>query len=397
MGDIDNYTREALAVIRHLSEAIGGRGSCTPQEQQAAEFMADKLRDAGVQGAHTEAIKGVVSTYRPFILAFSSALLGVIVALTFGNRLALAVAALLSLLGAWGMLAETDLSANWMQWILPKSRGHNTVGVIPATGQAQRKVVLSAHLDTHRTPVFYSSKTWHKVFNLLVSAALLSMIVGAFAFCLGVIFNWTWMRWVGLIIAPMQIFALSMCVHADFTPFSPGANDDASGVGVIFGLAKRLQEESLKNTEVWIAYKDCEEVGCYGMAGFLDAHAEELGREAIYLVLDEVGQGRIKYIRLDGIVVKRPTHPRALELAKKVSAGMPELGVVERVGVAYTDAQVATKRGLIALTISCDIPPETSRVSHWHQMSDRVEHIDPRILADAHAFTWGLLQEIDRI
>lgn len=396
MSDNDKYNHEALAIIRHLSEAIGGRGSCTSQEQQAAEYMADQLRGLGVQDVRTETISGVVSTYRPFILAFSGALLGVIIVLVIGNREALAVAALLSLLGAWGMLAETDLSSNWMRWILPKAKGHNTVGVIPPAGPTLRKVVLCAHLDTHRTPVFYSSKTWHRLFSLLVRAASVSMVVGSLSFGLGAAFGWTWMRWAGLVIAPMQIFALSMCAYADFTPFSPGANDDASGVGVTFGLAKRLQAEPLGQTEVWVAFTDCEEVGCYGMAAFLEAHAAELGREAVHLILDEVGQGGIKYINLDGILLKRPTHPRALELARQVTAAMPELGVVERVGVAYTDAQVATKRGLIALTISCLIPPDSSRVSHWHQMSDRVEHVDPRTLAEAHAFAWGLLQEIDR-
>jgi hypothetical protein len=350
----------------------------------------------GVQDVRIEDIQGVVSTYRPFILAFSSALLGVIIVLVFGNRGALLVAALLSLLGAWGMLAETDLSPNWMRWILPKTRGHNTVGVVPAAGQAQHRVVLCAHLDTHRTPVFYSTKTWHKLFSLLVSAAFISMLVGALAFGLGAAFGWIWMRWAGLVIAPMQIFALIMCAHADFTPFSPGANDDASGVGVTFGLAKRLLAEPLKHTGVWFAFTDCEEVGCYGASAFLEAHAGELGTEAVYLILDEVGQGWIKYISLDGIILKRPTHPHAMKLARQVAADMPELGVVERVGLAYTDAQVATKRGLIALTISCDIPPDTSRVSHWHQMSDRVEHVDPQTLSKAHAFTWGLLQEIDR-
>jgi hypothetical protein len=219
--------------------------------------------------------------------------------------------------------------------------------------------------------------------------------VGAVAYTLGALFAWQWVRWLGLAAAAMEAFALVMCLHADRTPFSPGANDNASGVGVTLGLAARLAEEPLSHTEVRLAFTGCEEVAAYGVAAFLDAHAPELGDDAVYLILDQVGVGQLMVLTSDGLILKRKTHPRALALARRADAALPGLDLGEHVGIAYTDAAVATKRGLVALTVDALLSPGSEDGMHWHQMSDTLEHVDAGALADAHAFTWQLLREID--
>lgn len=394
MTQPEEYGQRAVETIRYLAEEIGGRGSCTPAERQAAEYVAGQMRALGVQEVRLEPYRGAPSTYRPYTLAFIAALLGTLLLWLLGGRWAMAGAALLSGLAAWGMLAETDLAANWMRRLLPRGDSQNAVGLIPAKDQGRRRIVLCAHLDTHRTPIFYSSPTWYALFGLLVGGAFLSMAVGAIAYALGAMFDWSWVHWPGLAAAAMEFFALVLCLHADFTPFSPGANDNASGVGVILGLARRLQEEPLAHTEVWLVFTGCEEVAAYGMAAFLDAHAAELGTDAVYIVLDQVGLGRVSYLTADGLIRKRRTHPRALELARRAAAAQPELQVGEHVGPAYTDALVATRRGLIALTIDA-LPPPDAGALHWHQMSDTPAHVDLHTLTDAHLFTWKILQEVE--
>lgn len=396
MSAADHYQQQAIAHIRHLSVEIGGRGSCTPAERQAAEYVAEQMRLLGVQDVRLEPYLGAPSTYRPYVLAFTAALLGTIGVWLVDTRWMLALAALLSALGAWGMLAETDFATNWMRWLLPRARSQNAIGILPPSGSVRHRVVLCAHLDTHRTPIFYSSKAWHTLFGLLVAATFVSTGIGAVAYGLGSILNWAWVRWLGVPIAAMELFALVMCLHADRTPFSPGANDNASGVGVTLGLVERLRHEPLTHTEVWLAFTGCEEAAAYGMVSFLNHHAAELGQEAVYLILDQVGLGQVMVLTADGLILKRKTHPRALELARRAAAALPGRTIGEHVGIAYTDAAVATKRGLIALSIDALPPPGASEAMHWHQMSDTMAHIDPQSLTDAHAFTWQILQEIDR-
>lgn len=178
--------------------------------------------------------------------------------------------------------------------------------------------------------------------------------------------------------------------RADLTPFSPGANDDASGVGVILALAERLIREPLAHTEVWLVLTGCEEVSSYGMTAFLDAHAAELGDDTAHIILDIVGAGKLGFLTTDGLIVKRATHGHALELARQAAAALPDLRVEAHAGV-------ATKRGLIALTVDTVYPPGKEDVSHWHQMSDTPDRLDAQTLADAHSFTWQVLREIDRV
>lgn len=396
MPKLDTHTQRALDHIRYLSETIGGRGSCTPQERRAAEYTAKQMRSLGVQDGRIEPYQGAPSTYRPYALAFAAGLLGTALVWSFQDRWGLALGAALNALGSWGMLAETDFSDNWTRWLLPKSSSQNAVGVIAPRGEVKHRAVLCAHVDTHRTPIFYSSSTWQTLFGVLIGGALLSMLVSALFYLLGASFNLNWVRWIGLVAAAMQVFALTMSVHADFTPFSPGANDNASGVGVTLELARRLVAEPLDNTQVWLAFTGCEEAAAYGISAFLEAHAAELGPQAVYIIIDQVGKGRLEYLTADGLIIKRKTHPQALALARRCARDLPEVETAEQVGIAYTDAAVATKRELIALTLNAVPPPGADQSMYWHQMSDSIDKIDPDTLYDAYQFAWEALHKIDQ-
>jgi len=383
--------------IRHLAATIGGRGSCTAQERQAAEYAAAQMQSMGLQSVRLEPYQGAPSTYHPFVLIFGAALLGSLLSWASSGREWLALAAVLNGLGTWSMLMETDFTPTWTRRLLPKRPSQNAIGVIPAAIQPRRRLVISAHVDSHRTPVFYSTPGWRQMFGLLVSLAFLSMAAGGAFFALGALLGATWVRWLSLPAAVVQLAAFILCLHADRTPFSPGANNGASGVGIVLELGRRLIQEPLSLTEVWLVLDGCEETGAHGMAAFLDAHAKELGDDAVYLVLDEAGLGKLQYLTADGLVIKRSTHRQALELARRASAALPELSITPRQGIAYTDAAVATKRGLVALSIGCLPEGEAGQVSHWHQLSDTVEHIDARALADSMAFAWQIAKEVDKL
>jgi hypothetical protein len=292
------------------------------------------------------------------------------------------------------MFAESEFSASWIRWILPAKFTKNATGVIPSKEVAKHKVVLCAHLDSHRTPVFFSTPAWQHLFSSLTTAAFLSLLAGTLAFLIGVIFNWEWMRWSGVLFAPMQAFVLALVLSADFTPFSPGANDNASGVGVVLGLVERTLKEPLSSTEIYLVFTDCEETGASGMISYLNKHSEALGKDAVYIILDEVGAGHVKVISSDGLVFKHATHPDALKLARQVSSGMG-IRTREGVGAAYTDALPATKRGFVALALISEIPGHSPGSNHWHQVSDKVEFIELQALEEIHNFTWNILQAIE--
>jgi Zn-dependent M28 family amino/carboxypeptidase len=192
-----------------------------------------------------------------------------------------------------------------------------------------------------------------------------------------------------------ELAALLLCLQAEFTPFTPGANDNASGVGVCLALAEDLHIRPLQQTEVWFAFTDCEETGCDGMKHFLNDHGAELGENAVYLILDEVGNSSILYLSADGLIVKHPTHPKAIELIQAARKSLPGISIESKVGQAYTDALVATKFDRIALTL-VSVPGDPDEVGHWHQMSDTVDHLDPHSLENALVIARQLLNDIDQ-
>lgn len=380
--------------IEYLSKEIGGRGSCTPSERKASEYVLSQMNRIGVQAARLEPFRGAPSTYLPFGMAFGAALLGSWMVWVIPNRISFLSGAVLSAAGAWGMLAETDLRQSWMRRLLPKSGSQNAVGVIRPVKDARKRVVLCAHVDSHRTPIFYSSKIWQKGFGALTVVGFLSMVVAAGAYGVGAIWNLFLLQWVGAAGAILQLLALFLTLSAEFTPYSPGANDNASAVQAALDLAEKLVDERLSHTEVWLAFTGCEETGADGMKAFLDAHAAELGEDAVYFVLEQVGKGEMAYITADGLILKHPVNERAVELARRAGQALPEVDIRGELGIAYTDGTVVSKRGLTALILVSI--PKPGESSHWHQMSDILENIDIETLKAAEHYSWQVLREIER-
>jgi hypothetical protein len=334
------------------------------------------------------------STYRPFVLALGIALLGALIYAATCHPITAAVAAALNGLGAWGMFAELDFNANWMRRLLPTGPSQNVVGVVPPREETRRRAVLVGHVDTHRTPVFYSSTIWHRLFVGLVGGTFFSMVVEAPIYTLLALTGWTWLHWIAGLAVAMQLFALVMVLHADATPFGPGANDNASGAASILALGERLVHEPLQHTEVWLVADGCEELGCYGAAALVEAHADEL-RDAYLITLDIVGIGDPAYLVSDGLLRKYPVDARLLAIARQIAEERPELRTFEHVGLAYTDTALFLKRGFRAFAIDA-LPRDKPGGAHWHQMTDTADKIEPDCLRRVHELAWEMLQRLDR-
>jgi hypothetical protein len=391
---IHKRTGKILEHVRQLAENIGPRGSTTTNERRASIYVLSVLKKLGLTKVGLEEFRGHPSTYQPYILAFLAALAGTATAWLFPDWRGFILVVMGAFPGAGGMLIETNLDSSWMRKALPRRKTQNVVATVPAKNEAKNKVVLCGHLDTHRTPIFYSSKTWGSIFSFLVTMAFLSMVTSILIGLVGLISGWLVLRWLLFIPMAFELLALLLCLQGEFTPFNPGANDNASGVGVCLAMAEELQIHPLKQTEVWFAFTDCEETGCDGMKHFLNDHGAELGENAVYIILDEVGYNAIKYLSSDGLIVKHPSHPKAIELIQAAQKALPGISIESKVGQAYTDALVATKYDKIAITL-VSMPSDPNDAGHWHQMSDTVEHLDLKGLENALAVTQQLVNVID--
>jgi len=398
------YTQRALEHARHFAVEIGPRPSCGEGERRAAEYAAQTLRELGLNDVRLETFESGTSTYRPFAVAFALALAASAAAAVLKTKRAHRWAAACNALSAFGFAREAALQTNWTRRFSPSGQSQNAIGIVPSKNQSRRIIVLYGHLDTHRTPIFYSNATWLKCFSNLVGMGFLSLLAGSIGHfwrpqsTLGRAFHRAAMT-AG---SAMQLFSFVLTLHADRTPHTAGANDNASGAATVLALAERLKQHSLRNCEVWIVNNGCEELGCYGINALLERHQSTL-KDAWFLDLDMIGIGVPTLLEKEGLL--RPTRPdeALLQTARDVAQKHPDLlGApdvpIAHSGGAYTDSGMVASRGFAGLTIDSQLPPShhtASRMGYWHQSDDRFEHLEGECLRRAHAFTWYLMQELD--
>lgn len=379
--------------IRYLAETVGPRGSTTPQEAEAARYAADVLKKLGLEPV-TEFFTSARSAWYPYVLFTGLALLAEVLFWAAGRTGAI-VAAVLTAVALASVLLELAFRPNPFRWILPKGRSQNVWARRMPTGEVRQQVVVMGHLDTHRTPLAFSTDRWVRLFSRLVPIGLVSAIALLVLFIVGAVVPGLLWRILSLPFALVILGVFLITVQADFSPYTAGANDNASGAGIVLSLAERLQREPLAHTAVWLVLSGCEEVGCYGAEDFARRHRDELGR-AVWVTLDSVGGAHSSpaYLTYETFLLTVPSDPELLALAERIAARHLEWDAhPHHFRGAYTEGSIAAKYGFRVLTFTSH--RRDGVLPEWHRPTDTVEHLDPRVVEHTEAFVWELLQEID--
>jgi hypothetical protein len=381
-----------LEHLRRLT-ALGPRGSTTPAEAAAADYAAAALRAAGL----TPRVEGFMSARSGWLPYAAFAAAGLMAEGLFlaGGRLGAAAALCLTLFALGASLLELCFQSNPWRWLLPRAASQNVVAAVTPRGVPRARVVVLGHLDSHRTPLVFSSDGWLRLFARLVPLGMVSIVGLAAAQGLaaaGVRGPW---GLVSLPFALVLLVLLVLTVQADLTPYTVGANDNASGAAVVLDLAARLAAAPLEQTEVLAVLTGCEEVGCYGAAAFARAHGPELAGAA-WIAVDSVG-GRgttPAYVTREVFLLATDADPALVQTIEAVRARRPDLGLhPTTLHGAYTEGAIGGRHGYRVLSLlSCDA---AGRVPEWHRPTDRLDRIDPDAVARSATAVWELLQEID--
>jgi len=379
--------------VRHLAQTIGPRGSTTAAEAEAARYAGRVLQDTGLTPV-TEHFASARSAWYPYALFAGLLLVGELMfwlGVGWGAVVALAV----GLLALVSVLLELAFRPNPLRWALPKGRSQNVWARLEPRSHAMRQVVLMGHLDSHRTPLAFSTDRWMGLFRSLVPVGLISSVLLVILFGIGM----SSMRQVWRLLSlPPSAIALGLfllTLQADLSPFTPGANDNATGAGIVLSVADRLSRAPLTHTSVWAVLSGCEEVGCYGADAFARAHLEELGRAA-WIALDSVGSAGAgpAYLTRETFLLSTLADPGLLTLADCVASRHPELGACGRpFQGAYTEGSIGAKYGFPVLTLT-SVAADGS-LADWHRPSDVADNVDGDAVRRSEMFLWELLQELD--
>jgi len=103
------------------------------------------------------------------------------------------------------------------------------------------------------------------------------------------------------------------------------------------------------------------------------------------------GISSIRYLSADGLIVKHPTHPKALELIQEAKTSLPAISIESKVGQAYTDALVATQgRQDRADLVFASQGPETKQ-DIGTRCPTTMKHLDLKSLENVRIITRQLL------
>lgn len=380
-----------LGHIRNLAEGIGPRGSTTEGERLGSAYCQEALSRLGYSPA-VEAFRSARSIYQPHLLA-ACMLLTAFVLYPLGGRLTGVLAALISCVALISDLMELGFRDNLLRRLLPKADSQNVVAILPPRGEHRADLILIGHVDSHRTPIIFSSARWVALYKAFTTVAFVGFLVQAVLYVLGAVSRWAWIWPVSGLSAVLAVLLMAMCLQADSTPFSAGANDNASAVGLVLTLAEQLLAEALQHTRVWFACTGCEEVQHYGAIDFFRRHTAELVKPRA-LAFELMGCAGPAWLVKEGIIVPFYADPEMLRLAETLSAGHPEWGAhPTRINGGNTEMADALRAGVPAMTLMG--MTRDGEAPYWHMLEDTVDKMDPVVMGRAYAFTWALLRALD--
>lgn len=384
----------AMEHVRYLAQAIGPRGSTTANEALAARYAEEALRRVGLAPV-SEPFTSARSAWHPSALFAGLVLVSELVFLLAGRWGAVA-GLVLAAVALASMLQELAFRPNLLRKLLPKGHSQNVWARLEPRGEVRAQVVLMGHLDSHRTPLAFSTDGWVRLFSTLVPAGLASVVALILLFAAAAVAPGPLWRWLSLPFALLVAGVFLLTLQADFSPYTAGANDNATGAGVVLSLATRLQAEPLAHTAVWAVLSGCEEVGCYGADAFAAAHRAELG-DAAWVAIDSVGGAGAdpSYLATETFLLTVRSDPGLVALFERVCARRPELkGHPSQMRGAYTEGAIGAKHGFRVLTLIGH--RRDGALPEWHRPTDVLDRVDAGLVERTESLLWELLREIDR-
>ncbi len=392
-------TQLAEHAISHVKfVAKSGRGSATAAEKMAAEYVQNQLNSLGLSDVSLQPFSGERSLWLFVAMAFGLVLVGHaaywLLKKPFGVLPALIIAWIFLGFSGYMVWCKFTRDDYPLSSLLPHGLSQNVLAVIPASQPATRKLVLVAHLDSHRAVFWFATNFLVKIFSYIAASSIFGIYLVILIYGLLALTGWPVFSGIAVFFILLHFIAWFSGVTADLGQYSPGANDNASAVGSLLALAERLTSMQLKNTEVWLAFTGCEETSGDGMLAMLKAHGQEL-REAFFLDLEMVGIGdAVTYLRQEG-------NMRPLKIPPDVEAFIKDVGGPYGIGLhqaplvgAATECSILWRHGFKAVPILAHHKGSTL-MPEWHRLTDTYDQLELGSLERVHRLAWDILQRFD--
>ncbi len=386
--------QQLLTHVRALAREIGPRPAGHPAEAQAREYIRRTLIDLGFDAGEIEDMPfPAPDTWgylfaAPVVLTLAANGLGKIT-----GRVGKLIGGALSLLSAYHLWRAASSHKQPFAFTYPMRPSGNVLVRIPAREQMKQRVVLIAHTDTNKARATFS-KSVKRWLPMLMSAGMLVPLINGVALITRALNGRKKAQLTQRLTVLSLLSFIPLLWLDERGPYIDGANDNASAVACVLGLGAWLKQQSLKHTDVWLAFTGAEEVGGLGTHHLLDVYGEQL-RDAWFIDFEMVGTREVVYIVDHSISYLNLYGPdrATLELAFETSRQYPELRVYGRALTIVEEVGALRSRGYRALCLA-GVGPD-GWLANWHQRTDTLENIEPIGLEKAARFALGMLQVMD--
>jgi hypothetical protein len=384
--------REWMGHIRALAVGIGPRGATRDGERRGAGYAEKVMRRAGLE-PRWESFRSARSIFLPHLMG-ALLVLAAFAVFPVHRPVTAAAAAAVTLLAIASQLLELAFRGNLFRLLAPKAESQNVWASVAPRGAHRRDLVLVGHVDTQRTPFFFRTHAWVKAYDRFTTVAFAAFAWQAVLSLLALFLPLPW-AWPALVpSAAAAALLAAMCIQADCTPFTAGANDNASAVGMVLTLGARLKVNPLQHTRVFVVVTGCEEVAHYGMIDFYRRHRPEM-KDPRAVVFEMLGCAGPAWSTREGIIVGFRADPRLLATAEKLAAAHPEWGAyATSISGGNTELTDAVRFGVPAIALAGKT--RSGVVPYWHQGQDTFDKMDPGVMQRTWDFTRALLDEVDR-
>ena len=271
------YTNYTVREIKKICKEIGPRPAGSESEKKAQEYIADQMRTAADE-VTIEEFKLAPKAFMKFI-TIAGVFMLIALAFSFAN-IPLA-AFILTLTAIVCVVAEFLMYKEFYDFLFPKKISHNVIGVRKASGELQKRIIFSGHVD--------SSFEWsytHYGTNILLficgGFAVISLIAVCVLTALDAFNAYADGSQADTVCQWIQLAGLlgSACAFGfvNFRRCVDGANDNLTGTLSSVAVLKYLKDNDIRfeNTEVIALSAGSEESGLRGSKAYMKAHKNDL-------------------------------------------------------------------------------------------------------------------------
>lgn len=360
------------------------RGSATKNERRAAEYISHKLNNMGYK-VEVQYFRTTKDNLYMIPLQFGTLLFILGLASLLYDEYFYIVEFVLSLLAICMLLLE--ISGKYIETsFMPRHSSQNVFTCFDKN--RKKKVIVSAHYDTQKGSIMFHPKIVDKL-NIIFNISYIGfgfIPIGILLKLLGFDVVSYIMVNVGLVITFATIVFMAVCEITG--KYTQGANDNGTGTALALALAEYYISNKDKfpdNVDVIFLLTGSEETGERGMKSFIKKYRKELPKDTQFIILDNLGAGKITYLEGEGMILYRKAGKILLDIADEMAKEYPPDKVQKMKNLLLpTDALPAMAAGFSSIAFLAK--DERGRLLNYHWHTDTIKNVDTKLLRYEESF-----------